>query len=276
MRSDSSAAQNAAIYSVVGWANVPSALEVGRRTPCKYSVCEQQMSGAEIAIQVHGLSKDFGARCVLRQVDLVVEAGESLALIGTNGAGKTTLLRCLAALTRPTAGEVRCFGRVIAGDPQVRRLLGMVAHEQRLYPHLTLHENLVFAARMCGAREPGPQATEWLRRVGLAAAAGYLPSQASKGMRQRVAVARALIHEPRILLLDEPFSGLDTQGRRWLCDMLGELRTAGRTICFSTHDDTQTQSLADRVVELRSGRVWESTSQPGTPRIAGSLRIRAA
>lgn len=215
------------------------------------------MSGAEVAIQVRGLSKDFGTRCVLRRIELEVPAGTSLALTGTNGAGKTTLLRCLATLTRPTAGEIRCFGEPVADAPQVRRQIGMVAHEQRLYPHLTLHENLVFAARMCQVCEPGRRADELLERVGLVAAAQYLPSQASKGMRQRVAVARALIHEPRILLLDEPFSGLDKQGCRWLSDMLRELHAVGRTICFSTHDDAQAYSLAERVIELQAGRLWE-------------------
>jgi ABC-type multidrug transport system ATPase subunit len=215
------------------------------------------MIDPEIAIQVHGLSKDFGNRSVLRRIDLEVPAGQCLVLTGANGAGKTTLLRCLAAAIRPTAGAIHWFGQPITAGFGLRRQIGMVAHENRLYPHLTLHENLVFAARLCGVPDPEPRAAEWLRRVDLAACAHYLPTQASKGMRQRVALARAVIHEPRILLLDEPFSGLDQQGSRWLLETLRDLHAAGRTICFSTHDEGHARRLADRICELRAGRLGE-------------------
>ena len=234
------------------------------------------MTAIELAIQVRGLSKEFGNRGVLRQIDLDIAVGESLALTGVNGAGKTTLLRCLAGLVRPNAGEVRCWGQPVQGNPAVRRWIGMVAHEQRLYPHLTLRENLIFAARMCRVAEPGRQADESLLRVGLSAYASYLPTQASKGMRQRIAVARALIHAPRILLLDEPFAGLDKQGSRWLLELLLELRAAGRTICFSTHDEAQTHSLAERVLEIQGGRLLERTPADDAPPIAGRIGPRAA
>jgi heme exporter protein A len=215
------------------------------------------MTGTEIAIQVRGLSKEFANRSVLRQVELDVAAGQSLGLTGANGAGKTTLLRCLASVVRPTTGEVHWFGQRATADPAQRRLIGMVAHEHRLYPQLTLRENLVFAARMCSVAEPGRQADQWLDRVGLSRSADDLPGQVSKGMRQRVSLARALVHNPRILLLDEPFSGLDRQGTQWLMELLLDLRAAGRTICFASHDDGQTQRLADQTLELRSGRLVE-------------------
>lgn len=208
---------------------------------------------AELAIQVRGLTKEFGRRAVLRQIDLEIVPGQSLALTGANGAGKTTLLRCLASLVRPTAGTICWFGQPVTAGPAVRRLIGMVAHENRLYPQLTLRENLVFAARMHGLAEPHPHADAWLDRIGLAACAGYLPGQASKGMRQRVAVARALLHEPPILLLDEPFSGLDQAGCQWLMAMLHDVRGVGRTLCFATHDAGPVRRLADRVLELRAG-----------------------
>lgn len=213
------------------------------------------MIGTEIAIQVRGLSKEFANRSVLRQVDLDVPAGQSLGLTGANGAGKTTLLRCLASLVRPTRGEVYWFGQRATTAPTQRRLIGMVAHEHRLYPQLTLRENVVFAARMCSVAEPARQADQWLERVGLLASAEDLPGQVSKGMRQRVSLARALVHNPPILLLDEPFSGLDRQGTQWLTELLLDLRAAGRTICFASHDDGQTQRLADLTLELRSGRL---------------------
>jgi heme exporter protein A len=225
----------------------------------------------EIAIQARGLTKEYGGRPVLRRLDLDVLAGQAVALTGANGAGKTTLLRCLATLTRPTAGEVRWFGQPATAHPALRRQVGMAAHEHRLYPHLSLRENLVFAARLCGVDKPQTRAEEWLERIGLTTSGHCLPAQASKGMRQRASVARALIHEPRILLLDEPFSGLDQASSRWLKGLLLDLRGAGRTICFASHDDRQTHVLADRVWELRSGELDEARQPADRP--ASDLHI---
>ncbi len=153
------------------------------------------------AISARRLSKRFGARRVLDAIELQVAAGQCVVLTGANGAGKTTLLRCLASLLRPSDGEVRWFGQSSA-DPAARRLIGMVAHETRLYPHLTLRENLVFAARMHDVAGPRRRADELLAAVGLAAHADRLPPALSRGMRQRAAVARAILHDPPILLLD--------------------------------------------------------------------------
>jgi heme ABC exporter ATP-binding subunit CcmA len=214
------------------------------------------MEAQETAIRAQGLSKEFGNRWVLRAVDLDVAPGQSIALTGANGSGKTTLLRCLASLTRPTKGEVRWFGRLATEDPVARRLVGMVAHESRLYPHLSLRENLVFAARMCGVRAAANRADELLHMIGLATRGGSLPRQVSQGMRQRVSVARALVHEPRILLLDEPFAGLDPSGRDWLWDLMKGQQDTGVTICFATHDKTTERQLADRVFELEAGRLY--------------------
>jgi ABC-type transport system involved in cytochrome c biogenesis ATPase subunit len=156
-----------------------------------------------------------------------VRAGESLLLRGSNGAGKTTLLRCLASSVRPTSGAVWWFGHRVCDDPSLRRLIGMVAHESRLYPQLTLRENLLLAARLYAVDAPGGQADRLLDETGMAAHANRRPAEVSRGMRQRVSVARTLIHQPRILLLDEPFSGLDLAGRGWLRQQLAGIAPAG-------------------------------------------------
>ena len=170
------------------------------------------------------MTKRFGRRLVLDEIDLEVAAGESIVLTGANGAGKTTLLRAMAALIRPSSGEVLWFGEKAGGRHESRRRIGMVAHENRLYPHLTLRENLVFAARMCDVARPQDRAESLLETVGLLAHGDRTPPVLSKGMRQRLSLARALIHDPPILLLDEPFEGLDADAEQWLTGLLQEMR----------------------------------------------------
>jgi heme exporter protein A len=211
------------------------------------------MTNQPSAIQARQLSKSLGGQMVLREIDLQIAAGEFVALMGDNGSGKTTLLRCLAAIARPTAGEVRWFGQPAAAQPDQRRLIGMVAHESRLYAHLTLRENLIFAARMCAVSAPAQRADGLLEQIGLRSLADRQVRQISKGMRQRLALARALIHDPPILLLDEPFSGLDAAGRDWLAGVLREQRASGCAVCCVTHDEEQTRQLADRTLILRDG-----------------------
>jgi heme exporter protein A len=228
------------------------------------------MTQTSPAVRAFELTKHYGSRTILRRIGLEIAAGESVALRGGNGAGKTTLLRCLASITRPTRGEVWWLGRSAYGNPALRRWVGMVAHESRLYPHLTLRENLVFAGRMYGIAEPAERADQLLAEVGLAEHARRLPTQVSRGMGQRVAVARALVHQPPILLLDEPFSGLDAEGCAWLMHTLVTLRETGCAICFSTHDEALAEQLADRVWELRCGRLYELS----TARQWGKRRVR--
>ena len=211
------------------------------------------MANQSNAIQTRRLSKNLGGRMVLREIDLEVSAAECVALTGSNGAGKTTLLRCLAAIARPTTGEVFWFGRRAAENSDQRKLVGMVAHESRLYAHLTLRENLIFAARMCEVILPVQRADTLLEQIGLRALANHQVRQISRGMRQRLALARSLIHDPPILLLDEPFSGLDTMSREWLVQLLHEQRERGRAVCFATHELGQAQQLADRTLTLRDG-----------------------
>jgi heme exporter protein A len=206
-----------------------------------------------IAIRAQRLSKRLGDRLVLREIDLEVAAGECVALTGSNGSGKTTLLRTLAALTRPTSGDVYWFDRQAAASPQQRQMVGMVSHESRLYAHLTLRENLVFAARLCAVDQPGRRADQLLDQTGLRSHADRQVRQVSKGMGQRLALARALIHDPPILLLDEPFSGLDATSRDWLTELLHLKKANGGAICFATHDINETGQLADRILNLQDG-----------------------
>jgi len=209
------------------------------------------------AIQTRRLAKSLGGRTVLREIDLEIAAAECVALLGGNGAGKTTLLRCLAAIARPTSGEVFWFGQPAAAKSNQRSLVGMVTHESRLYAHLTLRENLVFAARMCAVTAPRQRTNTLLEQTGLQALADRQVRQISRGMRQRLALARSLIHDPPILLLDEPFSGLDTKSRDWLVRLLRVQQASGRALCFATHQQELVRQLADRTLTLRNGSLTD-------------------
>ena len=197
-------------------------------------------------------------------MDLLVEEGQLIAITGRNGAGKTTLLRCLGGLTRPTSGEVRWLGQIAAASPSVKRLVGIQSHENCVYPHLTARENLLFAARMYDLGDPVSHASRWLSAVGLASHADRLAAKFSKGMRQRLALARALMYRPRIVLLDEPFAGLDTEAADWLVNLLNELRLGRSAVCLATHDRPWAETFADRVLRLECGRLVEGVADNGT------------
>lgn len=215
------------------------------------------MEQSPAPIRAENLTKAFGMRTILRSVDFAASRGETVALIGTNGAGKTTLLRCLAFILRPDSGTVQWYGEQAGASSSTRSQIAMVSHESALYTHLTLRENLIFAARMHGLKRPGQQSDNWLKQAGLGSHAHRLPTQISQGMRQRLGVARALIHDPHILLLDEPFSSLDQYGVDWLCDILGDFRRRGRAICFATHDERIVERLSDRVVVVKAAQTHE-------------------
>ncbi len=207
-------------------------------------------------IDALGLSKSFGPHVALQDVSLHVEPGEAVAVVGPNGAGKTTLLRILATLSRPTAGDLRIFG----ADPAragvgIRCRIGFLSHRTLLYEDLTAGENLEFYARLY--RLPGalPRIDELLERVGLASRRGDLVRTYSRGMQQRLAVARALLHDPELLLLDEPYAGLDPFAVDELTALLAGLRAEGRTLLLTTHDLGGRLALAERAVVLREGRV---------------------
>jgi heme ABC exporter ATP-binding subunit CcmA len=210
-----------------------------------------------VAVRAERLTKTLGARKVLRALDLTIHAGECVVLRGHNGTGKTTLLRCLAGLVRPDAGHVSWFGRSPA-ETAAHGLIGMVAHESHLYPHLTLRENLVLAGRLQGVAGPTLRADRWLEAAGLHDHSRRLPREVSQGMRRRTSIARAMLHDPPLLLLDEPFSSLDQSGRSWLAGLLRDRYEQGQTTCLVTHETATAPEVAGRVLELRAGSLWET------------------
>jgi ABC-type multidrug transport system ATPase subunit len=159
----------------------------------------------------------------------------------------------MAALMRFNSGEVRWFGLPAADTPASCRLAGMVAHDGFLYPHLTARENLVFAARMYAVPNPVQRADTLIQAAGLEPYAFRHARKLSRGIRQRLSILRALVHDPKILIMDEPFAALDAAGTVWLGTLLQDLRCQGRTLCFTTHDLLLARVQADRVLELRSG-----------------------
>ena len=218
---------------------------------------KQRMRDLTIAIEAKGLTKLRGGKTVLGSLDVKIALGETVALVGINGAGKTTLLRCLGWSLRPTVGEVRWFDTPAGNHPSSRRLIGAAGHETHLYPQLTIRENLIFAARMNGLDRPHYRADKLLDEVGLAVHAHRTPRRLSKGMRQRVAIARALVHDPPILLFDEPFAGLDAKGTEWLLDLLRGDPQRLRAVCFATHDPEKARQVTTRVIQLHSGKIHE-------------------
>lgn len=207
-------------------------------------------------IQVTGLWKTFGSLAALRGVNLSVGPGERLAIVGPNGSGKSTLVRVVATLLRPSAGTVRLAGLDAQSEAlEIRRLVGVVCHQTFLYGELTTLENLEFYGRLYGLPDPTGRARQQLRFVGLEAQADVPGRDLSRGMQQRLSLARALLHEPPILLLDEPDTGLDQRWTAFLVDLLAEAARQGRTVLLTTHDLERTLDLADRLAVLNAGKV---------------------
>jgi len=202
------------------------------------------------AIALEGLERRFGDRPALRGVSVRVGEGQTLAVFGANGAGKTTLLRVLATLLRPHAGSVSVLGASLPGEAwKVRGRVGFVGHEPLLYPDLTARENLLFHARL--HRVDSARADRLLREVGIDARAGDPVRELSRGMVQRLAAARAVLHDPAVLLLDEPRAGLDPAAAEHLEPLIG--RASGRTRVLVTHDVDRGLREADVVLGLRAG-----------------------
>ena len=210
----------------------------------------------ESAIAVSGLSKDYGDRRVLHNLELQVGWGQVAALFGANGAGKTTLLRILAGLARPDAGELSIGGRRLRrrGDA-VRRLVGFVSHDTLLYNDLTCRENLAFYGELHGVRNASRRIDDVLERVGLADRRDRRVRTLSHGMQRRLSLARAIIHEPRVLLMDEPESGLDQASVEAMGQLLREWAADGKSALLTTHSDRIGLAWADRVLGLRGGRL---------------------
>jgi heme exporter protein A len=207
-------------------------------------------------IEIRKLVKAFGNRAVLKGVDLSVAEGEFLTLVGPNGAGKTTLMNVISTLTKPTGGWVRMAGYDLAdGAIQLRRQIGLVSHKTLLYDDLSAEQNLRFYARMYDVPEADARIETVLRRVGLWGRQRDPVRTYSRGMKQRLAIARAMLHEPPILLLDEPDTGLDQHAAAMLTELLHEVGGARRTVLMTTHNLERGLELGDRVAILAGGRI---------------------
>jgi ABC-type multidrug transport system ATPase subunit len=214
-------------------------------------------------VTVDEISRHFGRRRAVSRVSFVARRGSIIGLLGPNGAGKSTLLAMLATLLRPSSGSIR-YGDMHAADapPALRGRIGVLGHDLFLYPELTARENLAFFAGLYGRRDADDAAGGALARAGLADRGDDLVSSFSRGMRQRVALERALIHHPRLVLLDEPFTGLDQASTSALVARLRGLRESGAAIVLATHDLDVAEGLLDEAIVLREGRMVESLSRP--------------
>jgi len=211
---------------------------------------------APSAVETRGLSKHFGAVAALDRVDLSVAPAEALVVFGPNGAGKTTLIRILTLSLRAGGGSLRVAGLDPAtGHLEIRRRIGLISHQSLLYDQLSALENLAFFARLYGVDDPDRRAHELLDTIGLDHRADDAVGTLSRGMQQRVSIARALVHDPPVVFLDEPFTGLDPLAAAMLRSTLDGLRTRGRTVLLVTHNLRQGLELSDRWMLLARGRV---------------------
>jgi heme exporter protein A len=223
--------------------------------------------GARV-ISTHGLGRRFGGRRAVSDVTLSLGAGDCLALFGPNGAGKTTLLRMLAGLLRPTEGSGEVAGVVLPGGATLRGAIGYISHASMLYGALSARENVELTAKLFGMRNPREAAKQALERMELPDRSDTPVRLLSRGMQQRVTIARATVHSPRVVLLDEPFSGLDDSGSAALGAHLAALRASGTTMVLVTHQIPEGLALATHAAIMRDGALarmedgeaWDASS----------------
>ena len=212
-------------------------------------------------IKVRNLIKRFGPKTVLQGLNFEVEPGEFVALLGPNGAGKTTLLRILSSLSRPAEGEVFIAGYRLPEQAQlVRGKLGVLSHQPLLYGELTAEENLWFFGRMYGIQALKQRSSQVLEQVGLSRRRGDLVRTFSRGMQQRLAIGRAVLHQPQVMLFDEPHTGLDQEACQMLDRIMAEIAQQGRTVVMTSHDLARAATLATRFDILSRGKLIASRS----------------
>jgi ABC-type multidrug transport system ATPase subunit len=205
-------------------------------------------------------------RLALRGVTLAISAGECVALVGHNGSGKTTLLKIAAQLTQPSRGEIAFHaGLTPVSLEEVKSKIGMVGHHTLLYEELTAEENLIFFAKLFGLTNPAEKTRQALQPVGLAGRATDVVRTFSRGMRQRLSIARALLASPGLLLLDEAGTGLDPEGQEWLGATIKRLRDSGCTILMSTHGRNETQGAVTRAIRMDNGKLTHDSGAGGNP-----------
>jgi heme ABC exporter ATP-binding subunit CcmA len=229
------------------------------------------MSGAPI--EARALDQSFGFTPVLRAINLRVEAGTGALVCGRNGAGKSTLLSLLAGLGTPTAGEALLFGAPSNRlEPALRRRLGLLTHQSFLYRNLTARENLSFFCALYGIANPAPLTQSWIERVGLATAADERVRGFSRGMEQRLALARALLPAPDVLLMDEPFSALDPEGVALAAELVRDAIARGAAVLLTAHQAALPGGLAPTPYELVRGRLVPLNSAPSLREASASPR----
>lgn len=212
-------------------------------------------------LEARGLSREYGPVVAVRDLDVTLAEGDFLTIFGPNGAGKTSLLGMLGGAMRPTRGQVLIRGEALSyGDVEWRHRVGILSHRGFLYGRLTAEENLRFYGRLFGLADLDRRVPERLARVGLESRAGFQVRQLSHGMRQRLSLARALLHDPEVVLLDEPYTGLDPSAATVLRGVLRELRDRRKTVAMVTHNLAQGLELATRVaIQVRGRFAWEGS-----------------
>jgi heme exporter protein A len=224
----------------------------------------QSTTGAVVAAE--NLGRMFGSRRAVDGVTLAVNAGEALSIFGPNGAGKTTLLRMLGGLLKPTSGTARIGDAQLPGGPEVRRRVGVISHHTLLYEALTARENVDFAARLYRVSSSRDAAERALARMEILDRADTPVRLLSRGMRQRVSIARATVHEPSVILADEPFTGLDVAGASALSILLHDLRSSGACLLLVTHNVEEGLAVSTHAAVMNGGRLVRvqerSTIQP--------------
>lgn len=215
-----------------------------------------------MAVVASGLVRRFGGRKAVDSVSLELAPGECLALFGPNGAGKTTLLRLLGGQLKPTEGTVHLHGHQLPGEAATRHLIGLISHHTMLYDALTAHENVVFAAECHGIRNAGQSAMDALALLKVSDRADTPVRLLSRGLQQRVSIARALVHGPRLVLLDEPYTGLDETGARALTRALEQLLSVGATLVLVTHHLGEGLALATRASIMMNGSIVRTDLTP--------------